>query len=93
MNKELKKYAISKVYFLIVAWIVILGVNTILMLAALDCGYNNFSNFVSSVTPFLIICYGLLWWIGVNAGFDKIKNLRVKDDSGTNLVMRDWKRK
>ena len=73
MNEELKKYAMSKAYFLIAAWVVILGVNTILMLIALDCGYNNFSTFISLITPFLIICYGLLWWIGVNAEFEKEK--------------------
>ncbi|MCK4528232.1 hypothetical protein KAW18_12745 [candidate division WOR-3 bacterium] len=73
MNKEIKKYAMSKAYFLIAAWIVILGVNTILILIALDCGYDNFSIFISLTTPFLIICYGLLWWIGVNAEFEKEK--------------------
>ena len=73
MNKELRKYAMSKAYFLIAVWVVILGVNTILMLIVLDCGYDNFSTFISLTTPFLIICYGLLWWIGVNTEFEKEK--------------------
>lgn len=78
MKEELKKYAMSKVYYLIAAWIVILGVNTILMLVALDCGYNSFSIFISLVTPFLIIFYGMvfygmLWWIGVKVEFEKEK--------------------
>ena len=71
MNKELKKFAMSKIYFLIVAWIVILGANTILILVALDCRYDGFSTFILSITPFLIICYGLLWWIGVSTEFEK----------------------
>ena len=73
MNKELRKYAMSKAYFLIAVWVVILGVNTILMAIAFDCDYIGFSYWISSITPFLIICYGLLWWIGVNAEFEKEK--------------------
>lgn len=93
MNEELKKYVMSKIYYLIGAWIWILGMNAILMLAALDCGYNNFSTFISLITPFLITIYGLLWWIGVNAEFNKIKKLQVMDDTGVSLSVRDWKGK
>ena len=91
MNKELKKFAMSKIYFLIAAWIVILGVNTILTAIAFDCGVVNLSYFISHITPFLIILYGILWWTGVNAEFDKIKKLQVKDDSRSSLIIRNWK--
>ena len=91
MNEELKKYAKRKVYFLIVAWIGILLLNTILMLVALDCDYDSFSFSISLVTPFLMIFYGLIWWMGVNVEFEKMVKFQIKDDSGNNLTVRDWK--
>ena len=73
MNKELKSYAKSKLYFLLVAWIVILILNTILMLIALNCEYGNISTSISLMTPVIIIFYGLIWWISVNVEFNKKK--------------------
>ena len=89
MNKELKKFAMSKIYFLIAAWIVILGANTILMLVAFDCRFSGFSTFIALSTPFLIICYSLLWWIGVNAEFEKAK--KFQNVVNRSIVMRTWK--
>ena len=87
MNKELKKFAISKIYFLIAAWIVILGANTILMLVALDCRFGGFSTFIVLSTPFLIICYSLLWWIGVNTEFEKAKKFQNAANRSIGLAM------
>ena len=84
MNEEFRKFAQSKTYILIASWIVILGINTILMLATIDSG---FSIFISLVTPFLIIV-GLLWFIGVTAMFEDYKKLQVADDAGQELSAR-----
>ena len=88
MNEEFRKFAQSNAYILIAAWIAILGINTILMLATLDSG---FSTFISLTTPFLIIVYGLLWFIGVKAMFENHKKLQVADDVGQGLSARGWK--
>lgn len=92
MNEKIKKFAMSKAHYLIAAWIVILGANTILMAVTFDCGYGNFSTFVSLVTPFLIILYGLLWVRGVKAEFEKWEKLKVADDAGQNWSAREWKK-
>ena len=92
MNEELKSYAMRKVYFLVTVWIVILGVNTILMAIVFDCGAVNLSYFISYLTPFLIICYSILWWIGVNTGFEKLKKLQIMDDTEVGCSMRDWRK-
>lgn len=86
MTEEFRKFAQSKAYILIASWIVILGVNTILMLATLD---SSFSTFISLVTPFLIIVYGLLWFIGVKAMFENRKKLQKADGTGQKRSMEE----
>ena len=92
MNEELKSYAMRKVHFLVTVWIAILWTNIILMAIAFDGDQINLSCFVSYLTPFLIICYSILWWIGVNTGFEKLKKLQIMDDSGVGCSMREWRK-
>ena len=91
MNEEFKRYAMSKLHFIPAACIVIIAFNIFLMVVFQNpfqsLGFD-FELFVFRTTPFSIVFYVLLWFIGIKAAFEETKKLKVADDVGQILSVR-----
>ena len=73
MTKELKNYAKRQIWYLIIPWIVVLIVNTVFVILLLNEGCVELSHTILVMTPFIIIIYGLVWWLGTKVGFEQEK--------------------